>query len=483
MVQLFLLVCFHLGIPILESINTSALLAGLLALISGCQTHPLFDVSSSSELESYGSVTHSDPPESAPYQSIHTPAPTGQLSLADVLSLAELHSPRLAANATDIQIAQAKSRQAKRWANPQLELEMENIAGSGRFSGVNSAETTLSLAQVVPLGGDIALQHELADVRRGQAQWALKVTRLDVLHEATVRYITALVADRQLALAQRELQWSHAIEQLITRRVEAGDASPVEKTRVLVPVVTAEVAVERAHRQRDTASLALASLWGSRQVSFSGLTGALEQLSPLPESDALVRLINTNPSVAQWAEHISEYQAQAQLIKAQAIPDMTGRLGIKHHNEDDQIALVIGISLPLPIFDRREDDVLAARLGMAGARQRQQEAQLRLENMLSQSYSQLADSHDLATALQHRAIPAATEAYQATRQSFNQGKLPFLDVLDTQRTLFELEHRYISALQDYHLAAAQIESLIGSRLIDLPISEKQQENPHEVSDK
>ena len=450
-------------------------------MICGCQTHPLFDVSSSSQLQIHSSVTRSDPPESASYQSIPTPAPTGQLSLADVLSLAELHSPRLAAHTTDIQIAQARSRQAKRLPNPELELEMENMGGSGRFSGIDSAETTLSLAQVVPLGGDIALQYELADVRRGQAQWAFKVARLDVLHEATVRYITALVADRRMALAQRELQWSHAIEQLITRRVDAGDASPVEKSRVLVPVVTAEVAVERASRQCDTASLALASLWGGRQVSFGGLTGALEQLSPLPESDALVHLINTNPQVAQWAAHISEYQAQAQLIKAQAIPDMTGRLGIKHHNEDDQMALVVGISLPLPIFDRREDDVLAARLGMTGARQRQRQAQLRLENMLSQSYAQLADSHDLATALQHRAIPAATEAYQATQQSFNEGKLPFLDVLDTQRTLFELELRYITALQDYHLAAAQIESLIGSRLTDLPISEKQLENPHEIT--
>jgi len=466
----------------LKSINISALLAGLLVMICGCQTHPLVDVSSSSQLQSHGSVAHSDPPESAPYQSILAPAPIGQLSLADVLSLAELHSPRMAAYVTDIHIAQAQSRQAKRWSNPELELEMENIGSSGRFSGIDSAETTLSLAQVVPLGRDITKQYELADVRRQQAQWMFKVERLEVLHEATVRYITTLVVDRRLSLAQRELQWSHAIEQLITRHVEAGDASPVEKSRVLVPVVMAEVAVERARRECDTASLALASLWGTRQVSFSGLTGALEQLSPLPESDTLVHLINTNPQVAQWAAHISEYQAQAQLFKAQAMPDMTGRLGIKHHNEDDQMALVIGISLPLPIFDRREDDVLAARLGMTGARQRQRDTQLRLENMLSQSYAQLADSHDLATALQHRAIPAATEAYQATQQSFNQGKLPFLDVLDTQRTLFELEHRYITALQDYHLAAAQIEALIGSRLTDLPISEKQQENPHEISE-
>lgn len=466
----------------MKHLNTSALIAGLLGMICGCQTHPLFDVSSSSQLQSHGSVTQNDPPETAPYQPTQTPTSTGQLSLADVLSLAELHSPRLAAYATDIQIAQARNRQAKRWPNPELELEMENIGGSGRLSGIDSAETTLSLAQAIPLGRDISMQHELADVRRQQAQWAFEVARLEVLHEATVRYITTLVADRRLALAQKELQWSNTMEQLITMRVEAGDASPVEKTRALVPVVTAEVAVELARRHCDTAARALASLWGSRQVRFSGLTGELERLSPLPESEALVRLINTNPSVAQWAAHISEHQAQARLIKAQAIPDVTGRLGIKHHNEDDQLALAVGIALPLPVWDRREDDLLAARLGMSEAHQRQREAQLRLENMLNQAYSQLADAHDWATALQHRAIPSATQAYQSTRKSFNEGKLPFLDVLDAQRTLFELEHRYVTALQDYHLAAAQIESLIGSRLTDLPISEKQQENPHENSE-
>jgi cobalt-zinc-cadmium efflux system outer membrane protein len=187
LVQQFSSIYLYLGIPILKSIKLSALTAGLLVMICGCQRHPLFDGSSSSQLQSHNSVTHGDPPGSVPYESIPTPAPTGQLSLADVLSFAELHSPRLAARATDIQIAQARSRQAKRWPNPDLELEMENIAGSGQFSGIDSAETTLSLAQVVPLGGDIAMQYELADVRRGQAQWAFKVARLEVLHQAIHR--------------------------------------------------------------------------------------------------------------------------------------------------------------------------------------------------------------------------------------------------------------------------------------------------------
>src|SRR5690606_36477886 len=100
-------------------------------------------------------------------------------------------------------------------------------------------------------------------------------------------------------------------------------------------------------------------------------------------------------------------------------------------------------------------------------RQRQRQAAMRLESMLSTAYAALAGAHDQASALHARAIPAASDAYQVTRQAFDAGELPFLDVLDAQRTLFELETRYVDALAGYHTAVDKIESLTGYRLAEM----------------
>ncbi len=357
--------------------------------------------------------------------------------------------------------------QAARWPNPELDLEVENIAGSGSFSGVDSAETTVSLAQTLPLGGDITRRLELAHTRTRLANWEYESARLAVLLEATRRFVDALAADRRIRLAERELELARATQKLTIQRVEAGDVSPVEKSRAVVPVITSEVAMERARREREAAYRRVATTWGGRTVTFDRLVGDMEHISPFPSVDALVELINENPQVARWSAEISQRLAEQRLAEAEAVPDLTGRVGFRHDNAEDDVALVVGISLPLPIFDRRRGDTLAARLGASAARQLQREAELRLEDMLSDAYAQLAGSHDEAMALKARALPAATNAYDATRRAFDEGKLPFLDVLDAQRTLFDLESRYIDALARYHAAVAEIEALIGRRLTDL----------------
>jgi len=247
--------------------------------------------------------------------------------------------------------------------------------------------------------------------------------------------------------------------------------------RVVVPVITAEVALARAERERDAAYRRIATVWGGRSADFERLSGRLEAVAPPPDARGLVELINANPEVARWAAEISGALAEQRLARAEARPDVTGRLGVKHHNEDDAVALVVGVSLPLPVLDRRSGAALAARWGAAAARDRQREAELRLEAMLSAAYAELAGSYDEAVALRDRAIPAATEAFASTRRAFEEGKLPFLDVLDAQRTLFDLQSRYIDALASYHTAAAEIEALIGQRLTDLnqPVIPNEQE--------
>lgn len=448
-------------------------LTATLLIIIGCQPHPLDNPGPSRSPTLQTSAEHMDLDKE---QREAAPPPTGELTLSDASALAIMHSPRLRAYASDVRVAEARAIQARLWSNPEVSVEFENIAGSGRLSGVDAAETTLSLAQTFPLGGDIQRRRDLADVRTQLANWEYEAERLSVLLELTRQFVDALAADRRIALAEQELELARATQDLTVKRVEAGDASPVERSRVVVPVITAEVALKRARRQRQAAYRQLATAWGGRQVTFDRAAGDLEQLADPPSPDMLVGLINQNPNVARWATEISERIAERRLAEAEATPDLTGGIGLKHHNEDDEVGLVIGVSLPLPVFDRRQGDILAARLGVASARQRQRDAELRIERMLSAAYADLAGSYDEAVAMRDSAIPAATRAYEATRQAFNEGELPFLDVLDAQRTLFELQQSYVEALASYHTAAAEIESLIGQPLSDIKPTPTHTEN-------
>ena len=69
------------------------------------------------------------------------------LTLTDAVRRVEAANPRLKAGAAYVTAAVAERDQAGMLPNPELSLELENIAGSGAYTGADSAETTLAISQ------------------------------------------------------------------------------------------------------------------------------------------------------------------------------------------------------------------------------------------------------------------------------------------------------------------------------------------------
>ena len=395
------------------------------------------------------------------------PRPTGAISLRQALALALEHHPELHAYAWEVGAAEARVLQAGLRPNPELEAEFENFGGSKDFSGTQSLETTLSLAQTFPLGGDIERRRELAGLQAQLAGWDYEAARLEVLSKVTERYLVLLGAQRQLALAREELTLVEQVRDATDRRIRAGDAPPIDAARSSVPVATAQVQLKRAQRQLQAARRLLALMWAAPEASFELAEGSLDSLQVPPRPEQLAALLSANPQVARWAVEISARRAEAALAEAEAIPDITARAGVKYDNADDASALVVGISLPIALFDRRQGDVLAARFGANAAAEQRRAAERRVEAALSRAYARMAGGFDEAMAIRDIALPPANEAFKFTRRAFESGDLALIDVLDAERTLMALRSDYLAALTDYHLAVTEIEGLIGRPLADV----------------
>ncbi|MDZ7750948.1 MAG: TolC family protein [Gammaproteobacteria bacterium] len=417
-----------------------------------------------------GVESYRPPPSPAAAASIEgrpSPRPQGTITLRQAMALALAHHPDLQAFAWEVREAGARALQAGLGPNPELEAEFENFAGGGDLAGTRSLETTLSLAQTFPLGGDIERRRALADLRSQQAGWDYEAARLEVLTEVTRRYVELLAAQRRVALSGDALTLAERVRDATEKRIAAGDAPPIAAARAAVPMATARLDLRRAERQQEAARRRLALTWAARAVTFQGVEGALERLLPPPAPERLVALVSENPQVARWAVEISARRAEAALAQAEAIPDVTVRAGYRYDRAGDAGALVAGISLPLAIIDRRQGDVLAARLGEAAAADRRRNAERRVEVALSDAYMRLAAGYDEASAIHDEALPPATEAFELTRRAFEQGDVALIDLLDAERTLVELHSAYLDALTSHHLAVADIEGLIGRPLTGL----------------
>jgi len=389
------------------------------------------------------------------------------LRLPQALQLALLKNPELSAFSLEVRIHEALVLQASLPPNPELDLEAENFGGEGDSRGLAGGEYTLQIGQLIELAGKRKKRKHVAEMNGCLAGWDYEARRLDVYVEVTRAFVRTLVAQERVALAGELVKLAESFVENIRRRVQAGKDSPAELARAQVELSGARVALQRAQKELLTARIKLAATWGADRLRFQRVEGELKQTVSLPPLNMLNRFLAQNPDVARWAAEQALWEARLQLERAQQIPDPVLAAGIRHLQGDGTTAFVAGVSVPLPVFDRNQGNVQAARYRVLQVRKQREAASLLLTVQLAERYHRLrAVAAELDT-LRQRSLPSAEQAFTIIREGFLSGRFGFLDVLDAQRTLFEVRSRYLDALAEFHQSVAALERLIGRRIDDL----------------
>ncbi len=392
--------------------------------------------------------------------------PTGALVLRDAMALALMKNPELAAFSWEVRARDAEIVQANLRPNPRTAVEVENFAGSGEYDGFGNSETTVGLFQLFELGGKRGNRRSAAEQTRHLAAWDYETRRVDVLTELTRRYVVLVVAQEQAAVAGERVTVAEQILEAVSRRVAAGGTSAVEKGRAQVELQTTRIDLQRARREVAMEKQRLSAMWGETTPRFTEARGSIEEIAPVPPLEEIVARIDGNPDLARWATELAQREAIAALEHSQRIPSLELGVGVRHFATTDDNAFVAELVLPLPVFNRNQGAREAALRRVAMAREERRAASVLIGTRLVNVHQQLMLSEYESTKLRDEVLPEATATYESARTAYQRGRLRLTDVLDTQRTLFDLRSRYFDALGSYHVNRADIERLIGAPLDD-----------------
>jgi cobalt-zinc-cadmium efflux system outer membrane protein len=390
--------------------------------------------------------------------------PSGVLTLSQAHALALLQHPRLAAFGWEVRAGEARALQASLPPNPELEIEVEDFAGSGELRGFRSTEITIHLNQLIELAGKRQKRTRVVALERDLVAWDYEAARVDVLTQVTQAFVEVLSAQERVRLHQELVRLAEDVRRTAAERVRAGKVSPVEEARAQVALSTSRIALERTQRELEVARERLVVTWDGRTPAFDSAAGTLESIAPLPSAAHLAERIAQNPDLARWATEMAQRQAALDLAGAQRVPDPTIGGGFRHARATGDHALVMSFSMPLPVLNRSQGEVLAARYRLAKVEEERRAAEVQVRTALADAYGGLASAFGEATRLHNEVLPGAQQAFDATGEGYRQGKFGFLDVLDAQRTLFESRGRYLEVLAAYHKAVAEVERLIGEPL-------------------
>tara|TARA_Y100000588_G_scaffold393880_1_gene511715 strand:- start:3566 stop:4894 length:1329 start_codon:yes stop_codon:yes gene_type:complete len=389
---------------------------------------------------------------------------SGPITLHQALSLAIAKNPELEVFSFEVRAAESREQQAGLFSNPELEIEIEDFAGEGDLSGFSGAESTLAIGQLIELGGKRGKRERVASLSKRLQDWNYESKRLDVFTKTSRAFIDVLVLQRRLALANESLDLSKKMHNLVSEKVEAGKESPLEKTKADVMLSTTQIVELSIAKQLEAARKTLASFWGDSFAEFSNVEGDLETLYSLPPIETLTPLISQNPDIRSLNVALELRESEVVLAESSRVPDVTLRGGIKRFEETSDYGFAVGISVPLGIFDRNQGGIQEARHNMASTRSLKNAEKIRIEAELIAAYQELSSAYYQATTLKNTVMPAASSALEASSEGYTQGKLEYLDVLDAQRTLYEVKSQYIQSLSSYHKATIEVERRIGQRI-------------------
>jgi Outer membrane protein len=387
--------------------------------------------------------------------------PAGTLVLPQALALALTQNPELAAFSWESRAQEATTLQAGLFPNPTFNANASNF-GNQVITGFDGDVVTLEISQLIELGGKRTARMEAASLTKQLADWDYEAKRADVLTQVTQAFIDVLAAQQRLALTKQTHELANQTTVTTSARVQAGKVSPVEETKAKIARASVQIELMRAQKELEAARKRLAAGWGSTTPRFEAVSGNLESIQAPASLDSLAQRLSKNPDLARWATEITQRQALITMEKSKAIPDVTATVGASKYLMPNDYALVVGFSVPLPVFDRNQGRIQEAEHRLTKAEEELRSTEVRIATALNTAYQALDTAYSEIITLQQDILPGAQSAYDAAYEGYRLGKFGFLDVLDAQRTLFGAKNQYLLALAEYHKSLANVERLVGS---------------------
>jgi len=391
-----------------------------------------------------------------------SPSYSQTLTMRDALARAVAASPRLTAAERDIGIATGQRIQAGALLNPELSYEQDNSFGTGKYRGTKSAETTLQISQAFEWFGK--REARIAAGAAGVEVAAIQRTavRLEVLSETAIAFLNVLGTQRRIQILDEQVAAIDKLTPLLQRRVEAGASSPAETGRAEVASALVKADRERVRATLASARRELAVLLGDTTPKFASVSGRLDAPGRPPTFQSVVAAIDANPQLVRWTAVYAQRNAELLIARLKPYPDVQLSAGWRHFNETNNDAVRLTLSVPIPVLDQNQGNILSAQENLAKAGAERQASRNTLIVIAGRAYDSLQGSLRELGILRDTAIPKAQQAADAISEGYGQGRFTLLEVLDAQANLTQARLREQEALQNFHVAIATIEGLVGN---------------------
>ena len=389
----------------------------------------------------------------------HSQPPVIELTLADAVRLASRDNPTLRAKQLELRTARANEVTAGLRPNPTTSYLAEQFGGS-----TAEQQHTVTLSQPFELGGKRQRRLESARAATRVATEEIADAQRQTILEVKKSFVDALVAQSTLDLADANLRTLDEVERLQRLRLEKGDISELELTRIQVQRYAFERDAADARQAIDSARIRLRTLVGADAVSptFTAMGELGYRDVPLDRTELLRAALDARPDLRAAEAGRAKARADQALARANAWLDLSPLIEYQRIGPDNRFGF--GVSIPLRLFDRNQGEIARTGAEIARADELRQATALQVLSDVDTALSVVKTESKKVGLLQSTYLPKAQSARDTIEFAYRRGAVPLLDFLDAQRTYRETAVEHVRALGNYWSALYQLEAAVGQAL-------------------
>jgi len=389
------------------------------------------------------------------------PSAVSPLTLLQAAKLTLDNNPQLRSASFGREAAAAQVDQAELTPQWSVNLQVQDVAGTGPFSGVSESETTLSLSRIFQPSAIRSGRVTVATEQRHQLENELEVERLDLMTLLARRFEAVVHGQEVLQLAERSIDVWLQSNELVQARERAGAAPAVDRLRTEIRVANARLQVENAEYELRAARLSLAATWGDLRPAFSRANANLCSLAKLESFESVAAKLERNPDLLRFASAQRVQEARAQLANARRRPDWTLSAGVRNIQSLGEQTLLFGVSVPLGSSSRAVPAVRRANALRQQSAFKEQAARLDIQAALYELYQGLVHTATQVTSFDEEILPRANTIHKDVAEGYRVGRFSHLELVNAQAELLAAQAARLTACSDHQFQLIDLERLTG----------------------
>lgn len=332
----------------------------------------------------------------------------------------------------NISQAQSDVIAAGKRPNPEFRYERETLDNDE-----DHVEQKFVVSQQFDFSGRRALHMQAADRHLDAARHKSDAWRAELTNNIREQYYSALLQQERRQVYEATQKRIRLLSKALQKRHREGDVSVYDYQRVNIERAAIEAKVSNAEADFNSAWQTLWSLLGTDTQDFQRLEGELlpDQAAPLEQ---LTASLDNQPALRQLKEQ-SEAFALQQRAESRTFPDVTLGLGLRRDeiNGRTDNGLVINASIPIPVFDARQDKQTRYQAQAMIVRSKYQLAHDTARAELKGLWQQGTQYRRSAAKFRQDAVQGTRKLIEIAEAYYRAGEIGILELLDAYRGAFD----------------------------------------------